>query len=408
MDRAMATKKNSGSWIAWVSVLLLASSASALAQTGEHHHAGMSGMKGPRAGLAASAAFDSHGAVWAVNVEANHVVVRSSQDEGRTWSPAVNVNATAEPVESDGDSRPRIAVGPQGDIYVTWTKPLSKPYTGEIRFSRSQDAGKTFSVPRPVHADRQQITHRFDSLAINSEGKVFVAWVDKRDQVAAGGKEANYRGAAIYYAVSDDRGTTFHGDFKVADNSCECCRIALLPQSDGSMLALWRHVFAPDIRDHAIARLSPDGKVDGMHRVTFDDWHIDACPHHGPSLAADSSGQLHAVWFSGAPENAGAFYGRLGQGRPEGVRRIGNDTAEHADIAVAGDRVVIVWKEFDGQHSTLRSMVSTDRGAHFAENDVATTTDASDQPHLLTHAGRFYVFWNTRREPLQVLAIPQS
>jgi hypothetical protein len=26
----------------------------------------------------------------------------------------------------------------------------------------------------------------------------------------------------------------------------------------------------------------------------------------------------------------------------------------------------------------------------------------------VTYAGRFYVFWNTRREPLEVVAVPQE
>ena len=62
-------------------------------------------MKGPRPGLSASAAFDSRGTLWCVNVEGDHVVVRNSRDQGHTWSTPVQVNATPEPVESDGDSR---------------------------------------------------------------------------------------------------------------------------------------------------------------------------------------------------------------------------------------------------------------------------------------------------------------
>ena len=214
------------------------------------------------------------------------------------------------------------------------------------------------------------------------------------------------RGAAIYYAVSDDRGATFRGDFKAVDHSCECCRIAFVPQDDGSVLALWRHVFAPNIRDHALARLGPDGRVADFRRATFDDWRIDACPHHGPSLAADARGRLHAVWYSGTPDRAGVYYGRL---EIEGVsvqRRIGGETAEHADLAIDGERIAIVWKEFDGERSNLRALLSRDGGATFTEHNVASTADASDQPRLLTYGGAFYVFWNTRAEPLKVARLP--
>ena len=35
----------------------------------------------------------------------------------------------------------------------------------------------------------------------------------------------------VYYSRSDDRGTTWSADTKLADSSCECCRIALASDS---------------------------------------------------------------------------------------------------------------------------------------------------------------------------------
>jgi hypothetical protein len=380
-----------------VSALLLAASP-AVAQQGHEGHAM------PRSELGASAAVDAKGVLWAVYKDGEHVVARRSADLGKTWGKPVRVNSAPEPIGADGDARPKIAVGPAGELFVTWTRPLSKPYTGNIRFARSLDGGLTFSAPLTVHKDRQEITHRFDAVTVGRDGKLFVAWVDKRDQEAR--KPADYRGAAIYFAVSDDRGASFRGDFKLADNSCECCRIALLPRDDGSVLAFWRHVFEPNIRDHALARMTPDGRASGLRRATFDDWRLDACPHHGPSLAADSQGRLHAVWFSGAPGRSGAFYGRLAEGRVEGQRRIGAESAEHPDLAVAGKRIVITWKEFDGERSLLKAMLSDDDGDTWKETRLAATAGASAQPLLLVYSDRFYVFWNTRQEPLSVRTLP--
>jgi hypothetical protein len=59
------------------------------------------------------------------------------------------------------------------------------------------------------------------------------------------GKAELYRGAAIYAAVSTDGGRSFAPEVRVADYSCECCRIALAADRDGAPIALWRHVFAP-------------------------------------------------------------------------------------------------------------------------------------------------------------------
>jgi len=370
---------------------------------GEHGKA-----KGRGAGMGASefnasAAFDASGVLWAVAKDAGYVAVRRSADAGRTWSEPRRVTPSPEQTDSGGDARPKIAIGAGGELYVTWTRPLAKPYTGEIRFARSLDGGASFSAPVVVHADRQQITHRFDSVAVNAKGQVFVAWIDKRDQVTAG---KAYRGAAVYFAVSDDRGASFRGDFKVGDYSCECCRIALLPQSDGSMLALWRHVFEPNIRDHALARLQPDGRAGPVRRASFDDWRVDVCPHHGPSLAVDAAGRLHAVWFTGAAGKSGVYYGRLREGGVDALRRIGAQTAEHADLAIAGNRVVIAWKEFDGERSRLRALRSEDAGETWREFELAASAGPSGHPLVLSRKGAFYVFWHTKNEPYSVVALP--
>ncbi|PTY07604.1 hypothetical protein DB347_05060 [Opitutaceae bacterium EW11] len=382
---------------------LLAARAAFGADGGSAHH-GRS-MNSAQTELGADAAFDRQGMLWAVHKVSGHIAISRSEDRGRSWENPVLVTPGPEPTDAGGDARPKIALGPKGEVYLTWTRPLSKPYTGEVRFSRSLDEGRTFSPPVVVHRDRQEITHRFDALAVDEQGRVFVAWIDKRDAVAAS-KDAPYRGAAIYFAVSSDRGATFAGDFKVAEHSCECCRIALTRAPDGDIVALWRHVFEPNIRDHALATLHADGTVSGFRRATFDDWRIDVCPHHGPGLGADADGRLHAVWHTGAPQDPGVFYARLDANGPESRRRVGGETAEHADLAATGRRVGIAWKEFDGERTRLRGMVSEDGGESWLERDLSATDGASGHPRVLAFDGRFYVLWNTASRPLGVLALP--
>ena len=143
-----------------------------------------------------------------------------------------------------------------------------------------------------------------------------------------------------------------------------------------------------------------------VQRVTFDDWRVDVCPHHGPSLDMDAGGRLHAVWFTQAARNSGVFYGRLREGAVDGQRRVGGETAEHADLAVIGNRIAVAWKEFDGKQSRLCAMLSDDGGNQWRERELVTTADASDHPRVLVRAGGFHVFWNTRRESL--LTVPLS
>lgn len=347
--------------------------------------------------LGTSAAFDHQGRLWIARTEPAdddnaHVVVQRSDDQGATWQPPIRVTASAEPASADGENRPKIAFGSRGEIYVSWTSPTSKKFTGDIRFARSLDGGKNWSAPAVVHRDRQVITHRFESMLVDPTGRLWMAWIDKRDLGAAQAAKREYTGAAIYYAYSDDRGASWRGDFKLADHSCECCRIALAVDEKGRAVALWRHVFAPNERDHAFAVLQPEGEGVVIERATVDRWKVDACPHHGPSLAMTADGARHSVWFNQLNGEGRVFYGRLTGAAPTGVQALPSG-ASHADIATSGNKVGVVWKRFDGSATRVESWLSKDGGRHFTSGPTLQTDGDSDQPRLVSDAGTMLIVW---------------
>ena len=160
--------------------------------------------------LATSVAIDGQGNLWRASVKDGFVIVDKASDHlPLVFSAQQKLNSQAQKIGTDGDARPKIAIAKNGNIYVTWTQALPTPYSGYIWFSRSSNSGKTFSEPSIVHQDRAEITHRFDALSISPSGRIYVAWVDKRDLIAAKKAKKTYDGAAIYYAVSDDQGASF-------------------------------------------------------------------------------------------------------------------------------------------------------------------------------------------------------
>jgi hypothetical protein len=336
-----------------------------------------------RSALGTSAAIDPAGHLWVAYAQPagknGQVVLQRSDDGGATWQSPVSVNEVVEPVAAEGENRPKLAFGPGGEIYVTWTSPTSEKFTGDIRFTRSLDGGKTWAAPTVVHHDRQLITHRFESLLVDPKGRLWAAWVDKR-----GG------GAAIYYSHSDDRGATWSADTKLADSSCECCRIALATDSQGRVAAMWRHVFEPNERDHAFAFLGAPKTT--VERATVDRWRVDACPHHGPSLAFGPEGTRHAVWFDQVDGEGRAFYGQLAKNGPTNVRKLPAG-ATHADVAVAGATVAVAWKRFDGTVTKIESLISNDAGRSFVPGPSLQTAGDSDQPRLVTAKQRILVVW---------------
>lgn len=357
--------------------------------------------------LAVTTAFDGRGRLWRARVSEGHVLVDHSADEGRTFSAPVAVNPEPEAIGAEGDSRPKIAPSADGAVYVTYTQLLEKPFSGHIRFSRSLDGGRTFSAPLTVNDDRDVIGHRFDALAVGGDGGVYVAWLDKRDQAAAKKTGGSYTGSALYYAVSRDRGASFGANVKLADHTCECCRVALSLAPDGLPVAFWRHVYEGSERDHGLIKL--DGE-DRPRRVTYDRWRIDACPHHGPALSIGTDGAYHLVWFDDAPGARGLFYARsadAGQTLSPPLP-VGDAAAQagHADVRNLGHAVFLVWKEFDGAVSTVRFMHSSDDGATWsAPRTVAQTDDASDHPQLAAHGKRAFLSWNTLREGYRLIAL---
>ncbi|MFM1989697.1 MAG: hypothetical protein RJA99_2654 [Pseudomonadota bacterium] len=388
----------------WVAAAALAAAAAA------HAHEGHRSGRAPRPALAVSAVFSPDGRLWVAGLdERRRLFVQSSADDGRSWGPRTLPDLGDEVVAADGEQRPKIAFGPDGrTVILAWTRPLARPYTGEIRMARSEDGGRRFGAPFTVHADRQPITHRFESIAFDVRGRLHVLWVDKRDAEAAraaaavaGRAKADWPGAAIWRVVSEDGGRSFSPDLRVADHSCECCRIALAPSPDGGIAAMWRHVFDGRERDHAFARIGgADAPSPATVRASADRWAVDACPHHGPGLAAADGGGYHAVWF-GERDGVGAVrYGRLtADGAPAGdAVALPDPGAEHADVIAAGGRVAVVWRSFDGVATRLRAWVSDDGGTRFALRELARSPRENDHPRLARRGDRLVAVWRTDQE----------
>jgi hypothetical protein len=136
-------------------------------------------------GGAPSATFDQNNHVWVAFVADLHVYVSRSEDLGATFSAPVRVNSVPEDAEFNGENRPKIIVADDGTVLLSWTQKTSNRFTGEIRFSRSTDGGRSFEEPRTINDDGLAIGHRFDSLFLTESGKLFVTWIDKRDLEAS-------------------------------------------------------------------------------------------------------------------------------------------------------------------------------------------------------------------------------
>jgi len=364
--------------------------------------------------IAVSLAVDQQGNLWRASVHDGFIFVDISADKGKTFSNKVKVNNQAQRIAAKGEARPKIGLGPQGNLYLTWTEGLSKPFAGYVWFARSLDGGKHFEQSKIVHQDRAEITHRFDALNVSPDGTITVAWVDKRDLVAANEAGKSYTGAAIYYAVSKDNGNSFSPEKKLADYSCECCRIAMTTKPNGTVVAMWRHVFAGGERDHMIAEIPTANQVPNLKRATFGHWKIDGCPHHGGALARGGDGAdwwgYHMAYFDGNDKKPGLYYSRMDGVNWVGFppKKVGDNArqASHPALISLDNQVSLAWLETDADNvKHIMGMQSIDGGKTWSDASLLLSVKGkADYPQLLNFKGAAYLAVNTD-QGLKVVAV---
>ena len=359
-----------------------------------------------RPSFAVTGTFDEKGRLWTVSVHGQHLHVSHSDNLGVSWSASVKVNAEAENILGDGENRPKI-IARNGIVYVSYTRGLAKPMTGDIRFARSLDGGKTFSTPITVNDNHDIISHRFEALAVSDKGDIHIAWLDKRDLHLALSGNNPYRGAALYYTVSRDGGASFDANTRLADHTCECCRVAMTVDTAGIPVVVWRHIYGKNVRDHAVLRLDNTSRV---QRVAHDNWEIDACPHHGPAISISPDGAYHVAWFTGAAANPGLFYARSSDAGKHfsAPLAFGNPSAQagRPQVLALGAHVWLAWKEFDGTSTSIRIMRSDDSGNSWSVPvTVGETRATSDHPLLIANRNSVYLSWNTQQDGYRLIAV---
>lgn len=346
--------------------------------------------------LGASAVITPAGVLWVASVKDGHVLLRRSEDFGAHFAAPVRVNVAAEDVYATGEYAPKVASGPGETLHVAWTVKPVAGWTGDIRYARSTDGGKTFSAPLTVNRERTPVMRGFTSLAVDATGNVVVAWIDAGDAERAHAEGKEPVGFSIRRARSDDGGASFGAGERWLEHSCECCRTTLVADAGGGFVAFVRGVFGDNIRDHALLALDAAGKAAPPARATFSNWQIPACPDHGPGLAVGADGTRHGVWYE-ASSGPAIWYGQLHADAPPSHRvRLAGAGAGHADVTVTGATVRVAWLQVSAAGYALQVRRSDDGGASFgAPETVATSSVAAGSPQWLTHAGRAWLGWNT-------------
>lgn len=279
-------------------------------------------------------------AAWVESGEEGGNVLLARSADGIAFDAAVRVNDVPGDAAPHDQAPAQVVAGPGGDVYVVWQNNTEEPGRrfpySDLRFARSGDGGRTFDPAITVNDDAGlPSSHTFHSVLVGADGTIWVAWIDGRARAAAEAAmsaphpagdgtsatpapdvamghhmaEADLPGSQIRIARSTDGGRTFEPSVLVADVACPCCRTALALGPDGTLALAWRGVRDTDIREVVVARSTDGGaSFDEPVIVHRDGWHIEGCPHAGPSLAWDGEGRLHVAWYTGVEGAPGLFH----------------------------------------------------------------------------------------------------
>ena len=353
----------------------------------------------PHCAPTVAGALAADGRLWLSWPNDGYVYVNSTADGGKTFSAPVKVNAQPQSIDNNGENRPKLAIGPQGDIYLTYTIHAKQKYTGDVLFSRSLDGGKTFEQPRSINDGKGKSSLRFESILVTGTGEIIVSWLDKRDLFRAKAAKTPYPGSAVYYSKSNDRGENFTANSLLAHHTCECCRTVIGLEQGLRPVVVWRHIF-DGARDHALVRFDDTGRPGTLQRTSIDNWAIESCPHHGPSISIDNDNIYHLTWFTAGTVRQGPFYARSSDRGVsfDHIVEIGADgaQAEHPFVLSEKGIVYVAWKDFSDDQTRFRVMTSRDQGVSWSDSEViATSADQSDHPLLVGGGGRVFATWRT-------------
>ncbi|MCP1969543.1 sialidase family protein [Bradyrhizobium elkanii] len=353
-------------------------------------------------------AFGRGGTLWLAWMAGGQISVASSKDQGKSFSTPVQVTRERLNLDWGPDARPKLAIDANGNIAVVFSIFRDQNFNGQVLTTRSTDGGRSFDAPKAITTNNE--SQRFEAIGFDPAGAVFAAWLDKRNRVPAQQRGQKYDGAGLFFASSEDGGATYSDARLVADNTCECCRLALAFDGAGHPVVVFRNIFEGGVRDHAIVTFSNLATPGEIHRVSRDDWQIAACPHHGPSLTISPEGTYHVTWYTNGKARKGLFYARSRDGGktfsdplPVGQP---NRSPSRPQIIAGPQGLVMAWKEFDGQKTTIDLMTSHDDGATWSKPTViADTADSSDHPLLVSDSRQTYLSWMTKADGYHFQAI---
>ena len=233
-------------------------------------------------------AIDSSGNIsvaWEEGGFPDEIFFRCSQDNGASWSAAVNISNTS------GDSGdPAIAVDSSGNINVVWED--DDPGNDDTYFARSEDNGSTWSQVKNVSNSGDN--SRDPDIAVDNSGNINVVW-----------RQSTPADNEVYYSRSTDNGATWVQGKNVSNNAADSWDPAIAVDSSGNINVVWDEL-TPGNWDIYLSRSSNNG-AGWSAAVNISNNSGDS---EYPAIAVDSAGNLNVVWHDDTSGHEDIYFSR--------------------------------------------------------------------------------------------------
>ena len=280
------------------------------------------------------------------------IYTRRSPDRGETWESEVLMTV---PPTDDADVRyhaPRLLGDGNGRFWLLWID--APPGQSTLRLRRSEDDGRTWSLPQDVSGSGRQI---YGHSLHRAGNRLLLTWQDQRPGAGQPGPGSTQPSPARIYATSShDGGATWSPPVQVDGLPAGAPAIAAEPSSalspSGEAWVAW-HDGRNGRFDVFVARSADGGQTWGTP-LRLDSDAAGTAESRFPRLAVSTDGTMVAVVWEDDRHGLEAVYGRfLSGGQWSGEARLGavlppKKAARGPQVEAAGkDSFYVVWEVWD-------------------------------------------------------------
>lgn len=222
--------------------------------------------------------------VWSDLTPGNQEIYhKKSTDGGATWTTGHRITWN-----SGASMSPKIGADPSGHLHVVWQD--NTPGSWEVNYAKSTDGGATWTAAQRLTWSSG--TSGYPIIGIDSSGRLHVVWQGS----ASGNVEA-------FYKKSTDGGASWTTSRRLSWTSGASRSPVIAVDYSDNLHLVWSDDTPGN--DEIYYKKSTDAGANwtSNRRLTWTSsysWE--------PSLAVDSSGNVHVVWYDYTPGNWEIYY----------------------------------------------------------------------------------------------------